>query len=85
MISRETAQLSLNYGVDDIDGTLDDTTKIYSMAGSEEQNPAMNTAQLVTLIRQVKRKPVERDTLYKVIRDYSELDMSELGLNSVLN
>jgi len=85
MLGRANAQLSLAFGVNDIDGTIDDTTKIYSMAGSEEQNPAMNTSQLVTLIRQVKRKPVERDTLYKVIRDYSEMDISEPGLNLGLN
>jgi aminodeoxyfutalosine synthase len=72
MISRETAQLSLNFGVDDIDGTLDDTTKIYSMAGAEEQNPAMSTKELVELIKNVKRKPIERDTLYNVVTDYSE-------------
>lgn len=73
MISRETAQLSLNFGVDDIDGTLDDTTKIYSMAGAEEQTPAMSTQQLVELIRNVKRKPIERDTLYNVVTDYSDV------------
>jgi aminodeoxyfutalosine synthase len=72
MISRETAQLSLNFGVDDIDGTLDDTTKIYSMAGAEEQNPAMNTKELVDLIKYVKRKPIERDTLYNVVTDYTD-------------
>jgi aminodeoxyfutalosine synthase len=71
MISRQTAQLSLNFGVDDIDGTLDDTTKIYSMAGAEEQNPAMSTQDLVNLIKQVKRKPIERDTLYNVVTDYT--------------
>jgi aminodeoxyfutalosine synthase len=71
MLGRLNAQLSLSFGVNDIDGTIDDTTKIYSMAGSEEQSPSMNTAQLVTLIRQAKRKPVERGTLYNVIHDYS--------------
>jgi aminodeoxyfutalosine synthase len=45
----------------------------------------MNTAQLVTLIRQARRKPVERDTLYKVIRDYSEIDIKEIELNPALN
>ncbi|MGZ8558114.1 MAG: aminofutalosine synthase MqnE [Chitinophagaceae bacterium] len=70
MLGRDNAQLALAFGVNDIDGTIDDTTKIYSMAGSEEQNPAMTTAQLVTLVQQAKRKPVERDTLYKVIREY---------------
>ncbi len=73
MISRETAQMSLNFGVDDIDGTLDDTTKIYSMAGAEEQNPAMSTKELVNLIKQVGRKPIERDTLYNVVKDYSDV------------
>ncbi|MFA6278063.1 MAG: aminofutalosine synthase MqnE [Pedobacter sp.] len=73
MISRETAQLSLNFGVDDIDGTLDDTTKIYSMAGAEEQNPAMSTQELVNLIKQVGRKPIERDTLYNVVTDYTDI------------
>lgn len=73
MISRDTAQLSLAFGVDDIDGTLDDTTKIYSMAGAEEQNPAMSTRQLVELIKQVDRHPIERDTLYNVITDYDEV------------
>lgn len=73
MISRETAQMSLNFGVDDIDGTLDDTTKIYSMAGAEEQNPAMSTQELVNLIKQVGRKPIERDTLYNVVKDYTDV------------
>lgn len=71
MLGRQNAQLSLSFGVNDMDGTIDDTTKIYSMAGSEEQRPAMSTDELVALIRQVKRKPVERDTLYGVIKDYS--------------
>jgi aminodeoxyfutalosine synthase len=71
MISRQTAQLSLNFGVDDIDGTLDDTTKIYSMAGAEEQTPGMSTQELVNLIKQVNRAPIERDTLYNVVTDYS--------------
>ena len=77
MISRSTAQLSLNFGVDDIDGTLDDTTKIYSMAGAEEQNPAMNTQELVELIRQIGRHPIERDTLYQVITDYKDYQFKE--------
>ncbi|MCB0596981.1 MAG: aminofutalosine synthase MqnE [Lewinellaceae bacterium] len=72
MIGREIAQLSLAFGVDDIDGTIDDTTRIYSMAGSEEQNPALSTRELVNLIRRVGRQPIERDTLYKVIQDYTD-------------
>ncbi len=77
MISRETAQLSLNFGVDDIDGTLDDTTKIYAMAGAEEQHPAMSTQELVKLIKAVKRRPIERDTLYHVVKDYTAFEFED--------
>lgn len=71
MIGRQTAQLTLNYGVNDIDGTIDDSTKIYSMAGAEEQSPTMTTEEIVKLIKEVKRKPIERDSVYRTIRDYS--------------
>lgn len=85
MLGRKNAQLTLSFGVNDIDGTIDDSTKIYSMAGSEEQTPSMSTAQLVTLIKQVKRQPVERDTVYNEIRDYSDIDVSEIEVNPLLN
>jgi len=77
MISRTTAQLSLNFGVDDIDGTLDDTTKIYSMAGAEEQHPGMSTKQVVELIKHVGRQPIERDTLYNVVTDYTDFEFPD--------
>jgi len=70
MLGRKNAQLALAFGVDDIDGTIDDTTKIYSMAGAEEQKPEMSTEEIVTLVKQVKRQPVERDTLYNVVKEY---------------
>ncbi len=71
MLGRQNAQLTLSFGVDDIDGTIDDTTKIYSLAGAEEQTPTMSTEELVALIRQVNRTPVERDTLYNEIKNYA--------------
>lgn len=74
MIGRNMAQLSLAYGVDDIDGTIDDTTKIYSMAGAEEQSPSLTTAELVELIKAVNRQPIERDTLYNTLNDYSQIE-----------
>lgn len=77
MLGRQQAQLSLSFGVDDIDGTIDDTTKIYSMAGAEELNPAMSTADLVNLIRQVNRIPVERDTLYNELKNYGNEVITE--------
>ena len=85
MLGRENAQLSLSFGVNDIDGTIDDSTKIYSMAGSEEQTPAMTTEELVVLIKQVKRKPVERDTLYNIIKDYSNVDFKTEAIEALQN
>ena len=85
MLGRENAQLSLAFGVNDIDGTIDDSTKIYSMAGSEEQSPTMSTEELVTLIRQVKRRPVERDTLYNVMNDYSDVNFEAAAFDASLN
>ncbi len=72
MIGRQTAQLSQAFGVDDLDGTIDDSTRIYSMAGAEEQNPSLTTEQLVALIAQNGFLPVERDTLYHSIKEFHE-------------
>jgi len=74
MLGRSTAQLTLAFGVNDLDGTIDDTTKIYSMAGAEEQHPSLSTSELAMLIRQAGRRPVERDTVYNEIKDYTELE-----------
>lgn len=69
MIGREATALSLSFGVDDIDGTIDDTTKIYSMAGSEK-SPSMSRTEMATLIRNSGYKPLERDTLYNIVKEY---------------
>ncbi len=69
-IGKEIAQLSLSFGVDDIDGTIDDSTKIYSMAGAEDQNPKMTTQDMVKLIKDAKRTPIERDTLYNTVNTF---------------
>jgi aminodeoxyfutalosine synthase len=76
MIGRTLAQLSMAFGVDDIDGTIDDTTKIYSMAGAEEQSPTLTTEELVNMIKSVGRRPIERDTLYNVVTDFENYDFS---------
>lgn len=67
MIGKDTTQLSLSFGVDDIDGTIDDTTKIYSMAGVEDQVASMTSDQLIQLIKGARKIPVERDTLYNEV------------------
>jgi aminodeoxyfutalosine synthase len=68
MIGKQVAQLSLAFGVDDLDGTIDDSTKIYSMAGSEEQNPAASTGELIAMIKGAGKIPAERDTVYNIIK-----------------
>ena len=85
MLGRQSAQLSLSFGVNDLDGTIDDSTKIYSMAGSEEQHPSLSTAQLVNLIKQAGREPVERDTIYNEIRNYKDIEMNDAAPDSSLN
>ncbi len=77
MIGKQTTQLSLSFGVDDVDGTIDDSTKIYSMAGVEDKSPTMSINELADLIMEVNRIPIERGTLYNVIRDYSQPEQIE--------
>jgi aminodeoxyfutalosine synthase len=85
MLGRQSAQLTLSFGVNDLDGTIDDSTKIYSMAGSEEQHPSLSTTELVALIKQVKREPVERDTLYHEIRNYKDMNLTEMATSPLYN
>ncbi len=74
MLGRQNAQLTLNFGANDLDGTIDDSTKIYSMAGSEEQTPSISTDDLVRLIQESHYVAVERDTLYNEIKVYPRSD-----------
>ena len=85
MLGRQSAQLTLSFGVNDLDGTIDDSTKIYSMAGSEEQHPSLSTTELVALIKQVNREPVERDTLYREIRNYKDMDLAAMAASPQYN
>ena len=61
----EMAQLSLWFGVSDLDGTVQEE-RIYHMAGSSTPE-AMSTSAIRRLIRRAGREPVERDTLYNVV------------------
>jgi aminodeoxyfutalosine synthase len=69
-IGKKMAQVSLSFGVDDLDGTINDTTRIYSSAGAEEQSPSMTVLEMCEMIRQAKRIPVERDSVYKPVRTH---------------
>lgn len=66
-IGKKIAQMSLAFGVDDLDGTINDSTKIYSLAGADDQNPSMSTAEMEEFIRKEGKVPVERDSLYRKI------------------
>ncbi|MDR1181560.1 MAG: CofH family radical SAM protein [Bacteroidales bacterium] len=67
MLGKGTAQMALNFGADDVDGTIDDSTKIYSMAGSEETSPIMTVSEMLKFISSAGFTPIERDSLYNEI------------------
>ncbi len=67
MYGKQTAELALSFGADDVDGTIDDTTKIYSMAGAEEQRPRMTIAEIEAMALRAGMRAVERDTHYNII------------------
>ncbi|MDR3297231.1 MAG: aminofutalosine synthase MqnE [Prevotellaceae bacterium] len=67
MFGKDMAQLALAFGADDMDGTIGNSTKIYSMAGATDQAPAMTVDELCAKARQAGFVPVERDSWYRVI------------------
>jgi len=69
-IGKDAAMMSLAFGADDLDGTIDDTTRIYSMAGAGDVNPSLSTTELVAMIRSAGYKPVERDTNYRTVKEW---------------
>jgi len=72
MLGKDLAQLSLEFGVNDFDGTINDSTKIYSMAGAEDTSPSMTQEQMVQLIQDARRVAVERDSVYNSVHVFSQ-------------
>ncbi len=70
MFGKNAAQLALSFGADDLDGTIGDSTKIYSMAGADDKNPLMGVEELCQMVRGAGFTPVERDSLYQPIKQY---------------
>ncbi len=70
IIGKQMSQLSLSFGVDDLDGTINDSTQIYSLAGADDKNPVINTDGLVKLIKGAGCLPVERDSWYREVKRY---------------
>ena len=67
MYGKATTELALAFGADDIDGTIDDTTRIYSMAGAEDRKPSMSIDDMHRIVRAAGYRAVERDTFYNEI------------------
>ncbi len=67
MLGVELAELSLGFGVDDLDGTVREE-RIYHMAGATTPQ-SLTRAVLSARIRAAGRIPVERDTLYRVVAE----------------
>jgi len=74
----DVAQLALGFGADDLDGTIVHET-IYHSAGSDVPM-GLSQAELVRLIREAGRVPVERDTLYGVVAEHSAYEQPEAAL-----
>jgi aminodeoxyfutalosine synthase len=74
----EVAQIALCFGADDIDGTIVHET-IYKAAGSRSPG-ALGTGELVRLIQEAGRIPVERDTLYNVVREHPRAALPEAAV-----
>ncbi|MFI3270098.1 MAG: CofH family radical SAM protein [Rikenellaceae bacterium] len=72
MYGKATTELALAFGADDVDGTIDDSTKIYSMAGAEDSRPRMTIEEIERMARQADFRAVERDTHYNIIGDGGE-------------
>lgn len=70
MLGKELSQMTLEFGVNDFDGTINDSTKIYSMAGADDVNPNLTEEQMIALITKVGRTATERDSLYNVIKTH---------------
>ncbi len=69
MLGPKLAQISLCFGVDDVDGTVMEE-RITHMAGAQTPQ-GLTRAQLRGLIREAGCEPVERDTLYQIVASSS--------------
>lgn len=66
MYGKAAAEMALAFGADDMDGTIDDTTRIFSMAGAEEQSPRLTVDEIERMAASAGLRAVERDTFYNL-------------------
>lgn len=69
MYGKQTTELALSFGADDIDGTIEDSTKIYSMAGAADSRPVMTISEIERIAASAGLRAVERDTFYNEINN----------------
>lgn len=67
MYGKQTTEMALAFGADDIDGTIDDSTKIYSMAGADDSRPRMSVEDMQAMAERAGFRAIERDTFYNEI------------------
>jgi len=77
-LTPDVAQIALRFGADDIDGTIVHET-IYHAAGSRSPQ-GLTESDLIRLIREAGRTPIERDTLYNVVREHAANAMPEAAV-----
>jgi aminodeoxyfutalosine synthase len=77
-LTPDVAQIALRFGADDIDGTIVHET-IYKAAGTRSPG-ALSYAELVRLIREAGRIPIERDTLYNVVKEHPRAAAPEASM-----
>lgn len=67
MYGKQNAELALSFGADDIDGTIEDSTRIYSMAGADDKRPRLTIEEIWKMCSAAGMRAVERDTHYNEI------------------
>jgi len=67
MLGKDLALEAMAWGADDLDGTINDSTRIYSLAGAEEQRPTLTVVELQARATAAGWKAVERDSFYRVL------------------
>jgi aminodeoxyfutalosine synthase len=77
-LTPDVAQIALSYGADDIDGTIVHET-IYKAAGSKSPS-GLSYDELVRLIREAGRTPIERDTFYNVVKEHAKNAVPEAAM-----
>ena len=78
MYGKEVAEMALSFGADDIDGTIEDSAKIYSMAGAADERPRLTIGEIEKMCASAGYKAVERDTHYNELNGKRKAENGKL-------